>query len=95
MLPFHKSTNLSLSEPLIAYITKEYNDKKTTYDQDCRSLDALRADAVHATDPNVHNIKKLQAYAAQLVWLTGKFPSNVGVEFAWFPTLSYTSSRPG
>ncbi len=40
-------------------------------------IDNLRRDAVNTRDAHPSGIKKLQAYAAQLVWMGGKFPIDV------------------
>lgn len=44
---------------------------------DLEAVDKLRADAVNSLDPHVSGIRKLTAYAAQLVWMGGKFPIDV------------------
>ena len=45
--------------------------------QDLDVVDALRKDAVNVQEPHTSGVKKLQAYAAQLVWMGGKFPIDV------------------
>ena len=40
-------------------------------------IDNLRRDAVNTRDAHPSGIKKLQAYAAQLAWMSGKFPIDV------------------
>jgi programmed cell death 6-interacting protein len=40
-------------------------------------IDSLRRDAVNSRDAHPSGIKKLQAYAGQLVWMSGKFPIDV------------------
>ena len=44
---------------------------------DLEAIDKLRADAVNSLEPHVSGIRKLTAYAAQLVWMGGKFPIDV------------------
>jgi hypothetical protein len=44
---------------------------------DLEAIDALRRDAVNVREAHPSGIKKLQAYAAQLVWMSGKFPIDV------------------
>lgn len=44
---------------------------------DLERIDILRADAVNSIEPHVSGIRKLAAYAAQLVWISGKFPIDV------------------
>lgn len=45
--------------------------------KDLDVIDALRRDAVNVQEPHQSGIKKLQAYAAQLAWMSGKFPIDV------------------
>ncbi len=45
---------------------------------DLEVIDNLRRDAVNVREAHPSGIKKLQAYAAQLVWIGGKFPNDVG-----------------
>ncbi len=45
--------------------------------QDLEIIDTLRRDAVNVREAHPSGIKKLQAYAAQLVWIGGKFPIDV------------------
>lgn len=47
------------------------------FKQDLEVIDALRRDAVNVREPHPSGIKKLQTYAAQLVWVGGKFPIDV------------------
>jgi programmed cell death 6-interacting protein len=64
------------------------------FTRDLETIDQLRSDAIHAVEPHTSGIKKLQAYAVQLVWLGGKFPIDIGVDFPWYPALGYDTSRP-
>jgi len=48
------------------------------FKHDLEKIDMLRADAVNSLEPHVSGIRKLTAYAAQLVWIGGKFPIDVG-----------------
>jgi programmed cell death 6-interacting protein len=47
------------------------------FKQDLEAIDQLRIDAVTSLEAHVSGIKKLSAYAAQLVWISGKFPIDV------------------
>jgi programmed cell death 6-interacting protein len=49
------------------------------FKHDLEVIDALRRDAVNVREPHPSGIKKLQAYAGQLVWVGGKFPIDVSV----------------
>ena len=61
---------------------------------DLAAIDALRADAVTVQEPHASGVRKLAAYAAQLVWLAAKFPVDIGIEFAWCPSLGFSTERP-
>lgn len=61
---------------------------------DLRIIDQLRADAIHVQEPHTSGIKRLQAYAAQLRWIGGKFPIDIGVEFPWYPALGFHVKEP-
>jgi BRO1-like domain-containing protein len=76
-LTFHQTTDVPLSAPIKSYIAAEYEDLDENFDADCQSLESLRSQAISATDPHVNNVKKLQSYVAQLVWLLGRFPEDV------------------
>lgn len=62
--------------------------------KDLEAIDKLRSTAIHAQEPHHSNIPKLQTYAATLVWISGKFPIDLGVEFPWYPALGYNTGRP-
>jgi programmed cell death 6-interacting protein len=47
------------------------------FKQDLEVIDNLRRDAVNVKEPHVIGLKKIAAYAAQLVWIGGKFPIDV------------------
>lgn len=53
------------------------------FKHDLEVIDALRRDAVNVREPHPSGIKKLQAYAGQLVWVGGKFPIDVSVTRCW------------
>jgi programmed cell death 6-interacting protein len=61
---------------------------------DLEVVENLRRDAVNVHEPHQSGIKKLQMYAGQLVWMTGKFPIDIGAEFTWYPALGYNTERP-
>ena len=44
---------------------------------DLETIDRLRMEAVTSLEAHVSGIRKLAAYAAQLVWIGGKFPIDV------------------
>ena len=45
--------------------------------RDMEAIDKLRTDAVNTLEAHTSGIRKLTAYAAQLVWMGGKFPIDV------------------
>lgn len=49
------------------------------FKHDLEVIDTLRRDAVNVREPHPSGIKKLQAYAAQLAWVGGKFPIDVSM----------------
>ncbi|KAI1322102.1 BRO1-like domain-containing protein [Xylariaceae sp. FL0255] len=93
-LPFRKGTQLSLSSAIREYISTKYDQHPDMFRQDLEVIDALRSDAVNVREPHASGIKKLQGYAAQLVWMSGKFPIDIGADFTWYPALGYNVERP-
>ena len=93
-LPFRKSHSVNLTEAIKQYISSKYDQHPDMFKADLETIEKLRSTAVHAQEPHPSNIPKLQQYAAQLVWLSGKFPVDIGVEFPWYPALGYNTSRP-
>lgn len=93
-LPFRKSHTVNLTEAIKQYISSKYDQHPDMFKADLETIETLRSSAVHAQEPHPSNIPKLQQYAAQLVWLSGKFPVDIGVEFPWYPALGYNTSRP-
>ena len=51
------------------------------FKEDLETMDQLRLDAVTSLEAHTSGIKKLAAYAAQLVWIGGKFPIDVRQTF--------------
>lgn len=45
--------------------------------RDLASIDKIRAEAVNCLEAHTSGIRKLTAYAAQLIWIGGKFPIDV------------------
>ncbi|QIW97461.1 hypothetical protein AMS68_002979 [Peltaster fructicola] len=92
-IPFRRTHNLFLSEAISKYISSKYDQSPEVFARDLEEIDALRKDAVTALEPHNSGITKLQAYAAQLVWMTGKFPLDIGVDFIWYPALGYHTTQ--
>ncbi|KAK4641618.1 pH-response regulator protein palA/rim20 [Podospora bellae-mahoneyi] len=93
-LPFRKSVQLSLSSSLRQYISKKYDQHPDMFRHDLEVIDSLRRDAINTREPHSTGIRKLQTYAAQLVWMSGKFPIDIGVDFTWYPALGYHTEHP-
>lgn len=56
---------------------------------DLEAIDVLRREAVNVREPHASGVKKLQAYAAQLVWIGGKFPIDVSI----LPAFEYKEKK--
>jgi programmed cell death 6-interacting protein len=93
-LPFRQSPVISLAASIREYIAQRYDQHPEVFTKDIELIDQLRTAAVQANDTHISGILKLQSYAAQLVWIAGKFPIDIGVEFTWYPSVGYNTSRP-
>ncbi|KAJ5134007.1 hypothetical protein N7476_002774 [Penicillium atrosanguineum] len=93
-LPFRRSHTVSLSDAITQYISSKYDQRPDMFADDLMIIDRLRTEAVNVQEPHVSGISRLVTYAAQLKWLGGKFPIDVGVDFAWYPALGFNSTRP-
>jgi len=76
-IPFRRTHNLIFSDAIKSYISTKYDQHPDTFSRDLEIIDQLRKDAVTSLEPHASGIRKLQAYAAQLVWMGGKFPVDV------------------
>jgi programmed cell death 6-interacting protein len=63
------------------------------FTKDLETIDSLRNAAVNSLEPHFSGIKKLQAYAAQLVWIGGKFPIDVTFHFPCGATDAHIWTR--
>lgn len=93
-IPFRKGAQLSLSTAVRQYISTKYDQHPDMFRQDLDVIESLRRDAVNVREAHPSGLKKLQAYAAQLVWMGGKFPIDIGADFTWYPALGYNIERP-
>ncbi|KAF2150531.1 pH-response regulator protein-like protein palA/RIM20 [Myriangium duriaei CBS 260.36] len=93
-LPFRRTQNVSLKDAIKKYISTKYDQHPQMFANDLDMIDQLRHDAINALEPHASGVPKLQAYAAQLVWMGSKFPIDLGVEFVWYPSLGYNTHRP-
>jgi len=93
-LPFRKTHSALLSTAIRQYISTKYDQHPDMFMGDMDAIDKLRVDAVNTQEPHNSGIRKLTAYAAQLVWIGGKFPIDIGVDFTWYPALGFNTQRP-
>ncbi|KAL8409574.1 hypothetical protein RB594_007860 [Gaeumannomyces avenae] len=93
-VPFRRATHLSYAPAVRQYISNKYDQHPDMFRKDIEVIDALRRDAVNVREAHASGIQKLQAYAAQLVWVSGKFPIDIGADFSWYPALGYNTERP-
>ena len=92
-IPFRKSHSVDLSAAIKNYISKHYDQSPAQFADDLHAIDALREDAIHVLEPHISGIARLHRYAAQLQYLSGKFPIDIGVEFPWYPSIGYNTSK--
>ncbi|MCJ1380577.1 pH-response regulator protein palA/rim20 [Xylographa soralifera] len=93
-IPFRRTHAVSLSDALKQYISNKYDQHPDMFKHDLETIDTLRIDAVTSLEAHTSGIRKLAAYAAQLVWIGGKFPIDIGAEFTWYPALGFNTQRP-
>ncbi|KAL2041235.1 hypothetical protein N7G274_006180 [Stereocaulon virgatum] len=93
-LPFRRTHTVLLSTAIRQYISSKYDQHPDMFVTDLTAIDKLRADAVNSLEPHASGIRKLTAYAAQLIWIGGKFPIDIGVDFTWYPALGYNTQTP-
>ncbi|KAI6778954.1 pH-response regulator protein palA/prr-like protein [Emericellopsis cladophorae] len=93
-LPFRKGTHISLASVIRQYINEKYDQHPDMFKRDLEFIDDLRQQAVNVHEPHASGVAKLTQYAAQLVWIGGKFPIDIGAEFTWYPALGYNIDRP-
>ncbi|KAK7625931.1 BRO1-like domain-containing protein [Phyllosticta citricarpa] len=73
-LPFRRSHAVTLSDSIKQYISSKYDQHPDMFTADLDAIDSLRSSAINSIEPHASGVRKLQAYAAQLVWIGGKFP---------------------
>ncbi|KAI7514995.1 hypothetical protein KC347_g191 [Hortaea werneckii] len=76
-IPFRRTHSLRLSDAIKSYISSKYDQHPATFQHDLEVIDQLRKDAVASLEAHSSGVRKLQGYAAQLVWMGGKFPVDV------------------
>ncbi|PYH73967.1 putative pH signal transduction protein PalA [Aspergillus vadensis CBS 113365] len=93
-VPFRRSHSVTLSNAITQYISSKYDQRPDMFAEDLLIIERLRNEAINVQEPHVSGVSRLVTYAAQLKWLGGKFPVDVGVEFPWYPAFGFNTSRP-
>jgi programmed cell death 6-interacting protein len=93
-IPFHRTHPVDLSSAIKQYISSKYDQSPAMFADDLREIDRLRNDAITVLEPHVSGLKRLTTYAAQLRYLCGKFPIDIGVDFPWYPAIGYDKDKP-
>lgn len=88
-IPFRRSHNVDISSAIKQYISTRYDESHEKYADDVRAFEQLRQDCISVLEPHVSGIDRLARYSAQLRYMSGKFPVDIGVEFPWYPALGY------
>lgn len=66
-----------MSAAIKQYISTKYDQHPDMFKIDLEAIDTLRTSAVYSLEAHVSGVQKLTLYAAQLVWIGGKFPIDV------------------
>ena len=69
---------MSLTAAIKQYILAKYGQHPDMFTNDLEAIDKLRTDAINVQEAHTSGIKKLMTYAAQLTWISRKFPIDVG-----------------
>ncbi|KAI4229009.1 MAG: hypothetical protein L6R36_001246, partial [Xanthoria steineri] len=93
-LPFRRTSAVSMSAAIKQYISTKYDQHPDMFKTDLDTIDQVRSNAVNALEAHVSGVQKLTLYAAQLVWIGGKFPIDIGVDFTWYPALGFNTQNP-
>lgn len=93
-LPFRRTNAVSMSAAIKQYISTKYDQHPDMFKTDLDTIDQVRSNAVNALEAHISGVQKLTLYAAQLVWIGGKFPIDIGVDFTWYPALGFNTQNP-
>ncbi|KAL8934966.1 MAG: hypothetical protein Q9216_005649 [Gyalolechia sp. 2 TL-2023] len=66
-----------MSAAIKQYISTKYDQHPDMFKKDLEAIDSIRTNAVNSLEAHVSGIQKITMYAAQLVWIGGKFPIDV------------------
>ncbi|CCX33096.1 Similar to pH-response regulator protein palA/RIM20; acc. no. P79020 [Pyronema omphalodes CBS 100304] len=92
-IPFRKSHPLELSTAVKQYISTKYDQHPDMFSADLVAIDRLRSDAIHVQEAHESGVQKLAEYAAQLQWMSGKFPIDIGADFTWQQALGNNTNK--
>jgi len=76
-VPFRRSSPLQLSTAIKQYISTKYDQHPDMFTTDLAAIDKLRNNAINVQEAHVSGVMKISIYAAQLQWISGKFPIDV------------------
>ena len=93
-IPFRRTHSVELSSAIKQYISTKYEQSPGMFADDLQEIDRLRNDATNVREAHVSGLKRVQVYAAQLRYLGGKFPIDIGVDFPWYPAIGYDRDKP-
>ncbi|ERF70648.1 pH-response regulator protein palA/RIM20 [Endocarpon pusillum Z07020] len=93
-LPFRRTHHVSLSGAIRQYISTKYEQHPEMFKEDLQLIDGMREEAISVQEPHISGIRRLTAYAAQLRWIGGKFPIDIGIDFPWYPALGFNTATP-
>jgi programmed cell death 6-interacting protein len=93
-LPFRRTHHVSLAGAIRQYISTKYEQHPDMFREDLQLIDQMREEAIAVQEPHISGISRLTAYAAQLRWIGGKFPIDIGVDFPWYPALGFNTATP-
>ncbi|KAK5089069.1 pH-response regulator protein palA/rim20 [Lithohypha guttulata] len=93
-IPFRRTQSVNLSAAIKSYIESKFDQQSAAFEDDCRAIERLRNDAIHVVEPHTTGVQRLTVYAAQLRYMSSKFPLELGVDFAWWPAIGYHTDNP-
>ncbi|KIX06434.1 uncharacterized protein Z518_04410 [Rhinocladiella mackenziei CBS 650.93] len=93
-IPFRRTHPVDLSSAVKQYISTKYDQSPGMFADDLQEISHLRTDAINVHEAHVSGIRRLTRYAAQLRYIGGKFPIDIGVDFPWYPALGYDKDKP-
>ncbi|KIV89193.1 hypothetical protein PV10_08781 [Exophiala mesophila] len=93
-IPYRRTHPVDFSSAINQYISTKYDQSPEMFADDLRQIDRMRNEAINVQETHISGLQKLAAYAAQLRYIGGKFPIDIGVDFPWYPALGYDREKP-